>query len=338
MCTNFALFSTGTNSPYTITARTMDFASEMFTELKVIPRGQSFPDLVVTPITHPLKWQNQYGYVGMDCGPEGVKQMTDGLNETGLSVGLLWLAGTEYPSSKDATSPTIYNVCLGDWILGNFDSVASLKAGLENVTVLNIHERVPVRFVLHYVVSDNTGANLVIEFTNGQMQTYEPDNGVMTNAPPYPYHLDNLSNYVNLSLKNNPQNWWGQELNGSGCLGMSGDYTAPSRFVKATMLQQSAQNYTPQNLEEAIGLAARILQNFGTPKGSVVAANNGDLDYNQWGVIRDHKNLVYYFFTQFNNNTFAVDLSQINFQTVKPHGISIEQSDWMTDITPSLLS
>jgi choloylglycine hydrolase len=41
MCTNFALFSTGTNSPYTITARTMDFASELFTELKVIPRGQS---------------------------------------------------------------------------------------------------------------------------------------------------------------------------------------------------------------------------------------------------------------------------------------------------------
>ena len=52
--------------------------------------------------------------------------------------------------------------------------------------------------------------------------------------------------------------------------------------------------------------------------------------------MRDHKNLVYHFFTQFNNNTFAIDLSKINFQTVKPNGISIEQSNWMTDITANL--
>lgn len=336
MCTNFALYSTGANTPYRITARTMDFAADLMTQLKVIPRGKSFPELVLTPLTNPVKWTNQYGYVGMECGPEGVKQITDGLNEVGVSVGLLWLADSQYPTSESAKNPTIYNVCLGDWILGNFASVADLKSALQNVTVINIKERVPVRFVLHYVVSDNTGANLVIEFTNGQMQTYEPANGVMTNAPPYPYHLDNLSNYVNLSLTNNAQVWWGQEINGSGCLGMPGDYTAPSRFIKATMLQQSTQNYTPENQEQAIGLALRILQNFATPKGSVVEVNGGKLDYTQWGVVRDHKNLVYHFFTQFNNNTFAIDLSKINFQTVKPNGISIEQSNWMTDITANL--
>jgi choloylglycine hydrolase len=119
---------------------------------------------------------------------------------------------------------------------------------------------------------------------------------------------------------------------------MPGDYTAPSRFIKATMLQQSTQNYTPENQEQAVGLALRILQNFGTPKGSVVEVNDGKLDYTQWGVVRDHKNLVYYFFTQFNNNIFSVDLSKINFETVKPNGISIEQPVWTTDITPSLQS
>jgi choloylglycine hydrolase len=103
------------------------------------------------------------------------------------------------------------------------------------------------------------------------------------------------------------------------------------------MLQQSTQNYTPQNLEEAIGLSARILQNFGTPKGSLVAFNNGSLDYTQWSVIRDHKNLVYYFFTQFNNNIFAVDLNKINFQTAKANEISIKQSNWMTDITSNII-
>ena len=136
MCTNLALFSTGANTPYRITARTMDFAADLMTQLKVTPRGQSFPDVVVTPLTNPLKWTNQYGYVGMECGPEGVKQISDGLNEAGVSVGLLWLADSQYPTSESAKSPTIYNICLGDWILGNFASVAALKSALENVTVL----------------------------------------------------------------------------------------------------------------------------------------------------------------------------------------------------------
>jgi len=336
MCTNFALYSTGTDAPYRLSARTMDFAEDLGTELRLVPRGQSFPDPAVTPLTNPVKWQNKYGYVGMLCGPEGIQQTTDGLNEAGLSVGLLWLADSEYASSASAPSPTIYNVCLGDWILGNFDTVAALQAGLANVTVLNINERIPVRFVLHYVVSDSTGANLVIEFTNGQMQTYEPANGVMTNAPPYPYHLANLSNYVNLSPVNSTQIWWGQELNGSGCLGLPGDYTAPSRFIRATLLQQASAHYAPKCLDEAIGLTARILQNFATPMGSVVEADTGKLDYTQWGVVRDHQQRVYYFFTQFNNNLFAVDLGRIDFQTVKPGKVPVTQSEWMTDLTASL--
>ena len=165
MCTNFALYSTGSNSPYRMTARTMDFALEIFPKLTVIPRRQSFPDLLVTPVTNPLKWTSKYGYVGIECAYEGIQQITDGLNELGVSVGLLWLANSQYPTSESAKTPTIYNVCLGDWILGNFDSVAALKSALSNVTVININEGFPVRFVLHYVVSDRTGANLVIEFT-----------------------------------------------------------------------------------------------------------------------------------------------------------------------------
>ena len=100
--------------------------------------------------------------------------------------------------------------------------------------------------------------------------------------------------------------------------------------------QQSVQNYTPKTVKEAVGLSLRILQNFATPKGAIVLASDQQLDYTQWGVVLDHQNLVYYFFTQFNNNTFSVDLSKINFETVKPNGISIEQPVWTTDITPSL--
>jgi len=338
MCTNFALFSTGTNSTYAITARAMEFTGSLGTQIQITPQGQSFPVASLTPATNPLTWKNKYGYVAMTGGNSEFSAATDGLNEMGLSVGLLWLPGTQYPTAEASTQPIILNGALGDWILGNFASVESLKSALNSITVININEQYPTaNFPLHYIVSDNTGANLIIEFVNGAMQTYQPENGVMTNAPPYPYHLANQSNYVNLSVKNSPQVWWGQEINGSGCLGMPGDYTPPSRFVRATMLQQSAQNYTPKNLQEAIGLATRILTSFGIAMGSQADTNNPQVgDYTLWGVIRDHKNLVYYFYTSFNNNLSAIDLKELDLSqgkiTLKP----LIQPTWLIDLTQQL--
>jgi len=339
MCTNFSLFSTGKSNDYTITARTMDFAPDLHTELRVQKRGQSFPDLALSPVKHPLKWVNQYGYVGMQ-GKLGVMYaISDGINEKGLSVASLWLPDSVYPNdaSASSSSPALYNICFCEWVLGNFASVAELKAGLNKVTVINISELDPkARVLLHYAVTDSTGANMIVEFTNGEMQTYDSDNGVMTNAPPYPYQVTNLNSYINLSLKNNPQEIWGQELNGSGCLGMPGDYTPPSRFVKAYMLQQSVQYYTPTNIQEAIGLCARILQNFAIPMGAVVMDDNSGMDYTQWCAIRDHKNLVYYYLTQFNNNLFSVDLKQIDFSQTATKSTPIEQQSWVTDITAKM--
>ncbi len=345
MCTNFALYSTKNVSTYAITARTMDFSQNLKTHVCVVPRNKSFPAIDLLPVHNPVKWTNQYGYVGMETVFfEIARGITDGINEVGLSIGELWLPCSQYPKSESATKPLLFNINILDWVLGNFASVAEVKAALNTITVININERIPsARFPTHFVISDSTGANIIIEFMNGAMQVYESDNGIMTNAPDYQWQLNNLTNYVNLSTTNNPIEIWGQQGNGNGCLGMPGDYTPPSRFVRAWMLQQSAQNYTPKNTEEAVGLAARILQNFGTPMGSIVE-NTPDhstadkyLDRTQWGVVRDHKEKVYYYFTQFNNNLFSVDLKAIDFSAIKASAMPIAQAVWHTDITKGLI-
>lgn len=120
---------------------------------------------------------------------------------------------------------------------------------------------------------------------------------------------------------------------------MPGDYTPPSRFVRATLLQQSAQHYTPKNLQEAIGLATRIIASFGIAMGSVAYAGSTQLaDYTLWSVIRDHKNLVYYFYTSFNNNLSAIDLTKLDLSqgqmTLKP----LLQPTWSIDLTASLVN
>jgi choloylglycine hydrolase len=71
-----------------------------------------------------------------------------------------------------------------------------------------------------------------------------------------------------------------------------------------------------------------------TPDGSKTDKN---LDRTQWGVIRDHKEKVYYFFTQFNSSLFSVDLKTIDFDTDKTTSTSVIQSVWHTDITSSLM-
>lgn len=342
MCTNFSLFSANANTTYKISARTMDFNVELNTQVTVVPRGQSFPS--TPPQSSPLTWQNKYGYVGMQANLYGYLKSADGLNEKGLSIGALWLADSQYPSSESASSQklAIYNIDLVDWALGNFDDITTLQQALGFVTVIPASDLDPKLQVLtHYIATDSSGKSLIIEYTNGELQTYISDNGVMTNTPPYPWHLNNLVNYLPLSLTNSPNQMWGGQVNGSGLLGMPGDYVSPNRFIRTWYLQQSTTQYAPQNLGEAVGLAARILQNCAMPIGSTKITSSGTsadeaLEYTQYGIIRDHQNLILRFFSQFNNNIFAIDLKSIDFSSTKS-SIPVVQPNWEIDVTQSLI-
>jgi penicillin V acylase-like amidase (Ntn superfamily) len=68
--------------------------------------------------------------------------------------------------------------------------------------------------------------------------------------------------------------------------------------------------------------------------GTIKAANNGDLDYTQWGVVRDQKELVYYFFSTFNINLFAVDLKQFDLSQGTPQTMPLIQDQWVSYLTP----
>lgn len=340
MCTNFSLFNKSANADYVITARTMDFSIDLNAKVTVTPRNQSFPQQV--PAKSPLKWKNQYGYVSMQCDVGSISRAGDGINEKGLSVGMLWLADAVYQeaNSANAKKTAIYNIDVADWILGNFDSVPAVKEALNKVTVISSSPLTNnLDILVHYVVTDSESNSLIIEYTSVGLQIYDSDNGVMTNTPPYPWHLNNLVNFLPLSLENSPKKMWGGQVNGSGLLGMPGDYVPTNRFIRAWYLQQSTTQYSPKNVGEAIGLAARILQSCAMPIGSTKITDlprDEQLEYTQFGVIRDHKNLTYSFFTQFNHNLFTVDLKKIDFKN-KFYAIPSKQPQWNIDITDALL-
>lgn len=331
MCTNLAM-PFPTNS-FVISARTMDLGVSFTTVVEFVPRGHNFP---LIPAPNGVQWTNKYAFLGtaIDLKIATPPYYSDGMNEQGLSVGALWLPGTHY--ATPAAQNNLYMVDFPAWLLGNFATVADVKAALPNVHVIGLASFLETYPPLHFIVEDAEGNHLTIEFTNREMQVYDNANGIMTNAPTYPWQLTNMSNYDNLTVYNNTAEWWGQEINGSGLQGMPGDATPPSRFVRATKLCGTI--YQPADTQHAINTACQILQNMLVPYGTIVAGSNPTklADYTQWSVIRDHKERVYYFSSAFNQGLKAIDLKKLDVSHGPTRSIPIDTGAWYADVTGNL--
>jgi len=155
----------------------------------------------------------------------------------------------------------------------------------------------------------------VIEPVDGTLKVHDAPLGIMTNAPTYDWHMTNLQNYINLSVKDVEGTKLGPVSlpafgSGSGLHGMPGDFTPPSRFVRAAIYAQSAApNATA---EDAVLSAFHILNQFDIPKGSVQnSAIGGTVDeITEWTSVADLKNLRWYFTTHEDQSIHMVDLKE----------------------------
>jgi choloylglycine hydrolase len=292
-----------------ISARTLDFSYELDSTVRVVPRGQSWSAVTPGNDVAQLTWTNTLGFVGMNA--LGLTSFfADGLNEAGLSVGTLWLPETSLPTAPIGSSSLLAMdfVSIAGWLLGTCRTVADVKSALATVAIWNpqIKQLLPsgahvppsalplLESVLpeHLAIHDADGNDLVVEFANGGMQMYDNHVGVLTNSPTFDWHLTNLRNYVNLTDVNaDAVNIAGMKVtqtgNGSGLLGMPGDVTPPSRFVRATVMSEVVTNIS--DARTAVNEAFHSLEIVSVPRYLVAAG-----DYTQWCVVRDHGNCIYY--------------------------------------------
>ena len=135
----------------------------------------------------------------------------------------------------------------------------------------------------------------MVEPVDGTLKVHDAPLGIMTNAPTYDWHMTNLQNYINLSVKDVEGAKLGPVTlaafgSGSGLHGMPGDFTPPSRFVRAAIYSQSA---APNDTaEDAVLSAFHILNQFDIPKGAVQnSAIGGTVDeITEWTSVADLKN------------------------------------------------
>ena len=163
------------------------------------------------------------------------------------------------------------------------------------------------------------------------MHFYDNPLGVFTNSPGIEWHWTNLSNYINLQPGNAPEHNFGPiEMkslgHGSGMLGLPGDFTPPSRFVRATFFQLTA----PQqpSAQESVFQAFHLLNNFDIPAGTEMPQGKALVDMpsaTQFTVASDTHNRMVYYRTMYNSNIRCIDLKRIDFENVKYHSRALDE-------------
>jgi len=206
----------------------------------------------------------------------------------------------------------------------------ALKANIIEVT----EETLGIPAPIHYIVSDKNGKSIVIEFNDGETIIYDNPLGVITNAPNFDWHMTNLNNYVNLKAGSAENNLLNNEIrlqqlgSGGGMLGLPGDFTPPSRFIRASFF--SANSRKTKNGYDTSREVFRILDNFNLPPNSSEGGNNKlNIENNvigtQWTTAWDSKNLKLYYHTQYNRRTRMLDFSDIDFNTIKHKKIPLDE-------------
>ena len=331
-CTSLVFKATDGTGIY---ARTMEWgASDLKSEMVSIPRKTAFTAALGTDRTG-IAWNNVYGYVGIN--PAGYPYATDGMNETGLTVGALFYPGfAEYQTNDDALkSTTLSSVDVVNYLLGNFKTVGEVREALPKLRVVrngDLEKAFGSPLPLHHVVTDATGASIVVEYTKGELTIFDNKVGAMTNSPNYDWHLLNMRNYANLRPLGAPNN---RDINGvsiapfgagSGMHGLPGDFTPPSRFLRAVAFVATMEPV--KDAAEGVAAASSMLNNFDIPKGLVregVSAEDYHLGFTQWSVIGDTRNRVYYYWTMYDRRMRSVDLAKIDFAGAKPASFPLDR-------------
>ena len=302
-----------------VNGRTVEFGVAIESSIAVVPRGHAF--VGKTPRGDGLKYQAKYAAVGAVAFTD--VKLLDGLNDQGLAVGAFY-----FPDFAAYTPVTEANQNKGlspgdfpNWLLTQFASVGEVREAIARgdaiITPTVIDHWGAEAPPFHYVVYDKTGASIAIEPVGGRLVIHDNPLGVMTNSPAFDWHMTNLRNYISLEPRNAaPVRVAGQSFSqlgqGSGMVGLPGDFTPPSRFVRAAIFSQTA--IPSKTADLGVEQVFHILNNFDIPVGVSREVSDGVVhsDYTMLTIARDPQSLRYYYKSYEDQTIRMIDLKQLD--------------------------
>lgn len=221
--------------------RTLDYEFSYGDEITVTPRNYSFT------LRHGGKLENHYAIIGMAHVAGNYPLYYDAINEKGLGIaGLNFVGNATYkPVDPSSSKHQITQFELIPFILGTCASLKEAKEALKNMDLVDtpFSPQLPVGS-LHWLIADETGS-ITVEAVKEGLMIYDNPAGVLTNNPPFPQQMFQLNNYMHLSPRQ-PVNTFSNDLplntysRGMGALGLPGDLSSSSRFVRASYVKMNS--------------------------------------------------------------------------------------------------
>ncbi|WP_425324919.1 linear amide C-N hydrolase [Lampropedia aestuarii] len=277
-----------------MTARSMDWKSEITSNLWVMPRGMQRTGEAGP---NSIQWTSKYGSLitsGYDIST------TDGLNEAGLSANLLWLVESQYPDIDANGKPGLTIAAWAQYVLDNFATVEEAVKALEAEPFSIITDNVPGEqrlATLHLSMSDATGDSAIVEYINGkQVIHHSRQYQVMTNSPIFEQQLA-LDTYWTL-------------IGGTNML--PGTNRAADRFARASFYINAVPKFTDPNF--ALASVFSVIRNVSVPFG-LTTPEEPNISSTRWRTVVDHKRKLYFFESAVSPNTFWVDLNKLDFSS-----------------------
>lgn len=286
----------------------------------------SYEEVVtITPRNYKLSFRkvgelsHHYAMIGIAAGIADYPLYYDATNEQGLSMAGLNFAGfadyKEPVDNKDNVTPFEFI----PWILGQCSTIAEAKKLLNKINLVNINfsENLPLS-PLHWLIADKE-SSIVVESMKDGLHIYDNPIGVLTNNPSFDYHLFNLNNYRSLSSKT-PTNTFSDaiELNeysrGMGGIGLPGDLSSMSRFVKAAFTKLNS--VSGESESESISQFFHILGSVEQQKG-LCDVGDGQYEYTIYSSCCNVDKGIYYYRTYENSQIVAVDMHKEDLDSEK---------------------
>ena len=277
------------NDNLSLLSRTLDLECSYAEQIVITPRGYRFP-YIYESVKKPLS------LIGIAHVESGVPLYYDAMNECGLMGAALNFPGNAKYGDRVEGRVNLASFELLPYVLSASDSLSCARELLSRVNItLDAFSSALPPTPLHWIFADSTGA-ITIEADAFGYHVYENPFGVLTNNPPFPYHKTRMADFMFLdsfTKKNElcPQVNLRAYSRGMGAIGLPGDFSSSSRFVRSVFLENhtKAEN-TPMG---ALRRAFHIADNISVPCGAV-KSERGDDVYTVYTAVLSPFDLTYY--------------------------------------------
>lgn len=287
--------------------RTLDLEFSYGETVTVTPRNFKFEFRKTSAI------DSHYAIIGMATVVNDYPLYYEAANERGLSMAGLNFPGNAYYFPEIDGMDNITPFEFIPWILSQCKNLSEARDCLSKINLVNenFSEKLPLS-PLHWIIADRTGAVTVESVADG-LKIYDNPIGVLTNNPTFDYHMTHLCDYMNLTHRV-PENRFGDIClgaysRGMGAMGLPGDLSSASRFVRAAFVKLNSVSGESEN--ESISQFFHILGAVAQQRGCVELPD-GSYEITEYTSCINTDNGIYYYTTYENNCISAVDMHKCN--------------------------